>query len=298
VQPDDASSRVMSDMNPILIDSNGEMDLRTALMVRPELDGLMCEMSAREYLVKNCGYIDIVLNAGKLWIRMRPEKISDLTIATLCYVLSDFSNYRMIGNWYMLGAWNYEVLPVDMESLVDRISNLAITQRVIPLDRILRRTVDPDKLRIANAMSEFWRQVSISNLPPKYLETIDFINNSLNGRYISIRVESNFSIVFNDVGRGIPNCASSWTKKAFGLNVSCQPDQYYGRYCLDAYRKVALSNVPIFEDIDAVVAWPGAAEQRRKYRRIITAARSSDDQIFLLGVSIPERSIDLRTRCD
>jgi hypothetical protein len=283
-------------MKSILIDSNGEQDTRPALTVLPELFGLMSEMSARDYLVKNCGYIDIVLTTGNLRVRMRPEKCSDRTIGALCFVLSEFPDHRMIGNWYMSGVWDHEFLPFEMDALVNRIWTLALDERVAPLNRILRRTVNPDELPIDSVMVEFWRLVSNKYSSPNYLEIIDFANQRLGGRYLSVLVESNNSIVFNDVGHGIPSCANKWTKKAFGLDISYQPDQNYGRYCVDAYSQVSLSNFPIFEEIDAVVAWPGAAEQRRKYRRIITAARGSEEQKFLLGVSIPDRSIDLRTK--
>ncbi|MEQ1649471.1 MAG: hypothetical protein ABL898_12870 [Hyphomicrobiaceae bacterium] len=264
-------------------------------MTMPALAGLMSEIRAREYLVRNCGFIDVEFDGGILKIRLRQKTLSINSVVGLCYLIADLKPNRTVAHWLDTPTWRHEILPAaHKDAITCLVGRVTQEPKESQAPRVLRQALRLDTLERSSplflAAQTFLRSEGTSKRA-----VADVLERCVGGRYIFIdHVQSQNTLVVSEVGKGVPHCARQWAKSAIGQEIRMQPDDDYAAYCHEAYGFVAKSGQPLLEAVDAIVQWPNYPEQRRRYYRLIAAMGDGQGARWLAGVSLPDASINLR----
>lgn len=261
-----------------------------------DLRGSMTQSELELYLVRACGFALVRAEAQRLTLRLKPDIIRGATFAGLSYCLVDLPWRRAIAQLLVDNTYQTHFLPTSPSGAIEKLSLLVSgycslhKEGILRADRsLLDAAVHPQLLRIV----QMWQSHAAFQLPSGL---VDVVNSDAQGHYFIAKTSSRGDrLIMHDVGPGFPAHVQAVLRPGMGRRLEDQPDSTYGRYCAAAYGQVAASGRPSFEDVDAVMSPAHGPPIRRRYSRIILPFVTGPSEQTLLGVSIENNAVDLRS---
>lgn len=283
-----------SHMPLILFDDQGRVwDSRSASL-RAALETRLSGQDLADFCVRNLGFVAAKQGDFGDQVWLRPSHVAAVALAAVLSWLADRKSARISVACSGDRRWLHEIHPskdIAIQAIVDLV-NSAQEQRQ---DTVRSRNQAPDGLPASSPLRpslDRWL-ASVGRLGREQPGSVTC--HAVDSRYVLLHApDSSPRIIIKEVGAGMPAGAKHWLSRAVGMRFEDQPDTAYGRLCAEAYRRAKDREQPILEDVDAFVEWPGFGRQRRRYQRLILPFRAKGGDVYLLGMSFEDRSIDLR----
>jgi hypothetical protein len=261
------------------------------------LDGGMSDQGCLDFLIRNCGFAAVRQLGNNAQVRFRPFTLTEPAFYGLGYLLYHLPWQRAMASIYVDEAWRDEILPWDHRGALEYIAEIVNEHQLRLSEKVLRRARPLGTIPTGSPMDwafHVWRHRP-DLAPSEHRGRI--LTDVIRGRYAWIDAYGpGRELIMAEVGGGFPAPVHAALEPALGARIEDQPDNAFGRYCAEAYGKVARSGEPLLEDIDAMVTPPNGEPVRRRYSRLILPFRVSDDHTRLLGISFENLAIDLRRR--
>jgi hypothetical protein len=278
-----------------LFDDRGQTWEGGSLRLAEALESSIAGDELTNYAVRNLGYVAVSETETMARIRMRPSIVSPVAFSALLYWLHDRPKDRFVIS-FLESEWSHEVLG-GRDDVIRRL-----------LQRIEARSNEregdflqvPRPLHLLSGSSPLRAMLSIwSDSGGKYdRERLHpLLEKALDGRFVVAEAKEDRSeLVIKDIGSGLRKPAQHWLSRSIGLRVEDQPDYAYGKWVAGSYRDVLRKREPDLGDVDAVIAFPQAARQSFRYRRLLLPFVGDGTSNIVLCTSLVDPDINLRVK--
>jgi hypothetical protein len=278
-----------------LFDDRGQTWEGGSLRLAEALESSIAGDELTNYAVRNLGYVAVSETETMARIRMRPSIVSPVAFSALLYWLHDRPKDRFVIS-FLESEWSHEVLG-GRDDVIRRL-----------LQRIEARSNEregdflqvPRPLHLLSGSSPLRAMLSIwSDSGGKYdRERLHpLLEKALDGRFVVAEAkEGRSELVIKDIGSGLRKPAQHWLSRSIGLRVEDQPDYAYGKWVAGSYRDVLRKREPDLGDVDAVIAFPQAARQSFRYRRLLLPFVGDGTSNIVLCTSLVDPDINLRVK--
>ena len=280
-------------MNDIVIDENGV----SWTVDSPELSSYLSTSlrgeRLRSYAVKNLGWICIRARRNGLHVKCRPSLLSDGALTALLFYVHDRPNLS-IALELLLNEPRHFLLR-DRRMFVGFFAAVVVSERKSGFwsgPRLLNRLTPP-------AQSPFAKHAAAARHAAEAVEDASQLRSVFDrlftGRWAlhSLDAERGHTVI-DDIGTAYTPFNPKWLGTARGQTLCAYADEPYGLWIADLQRASRDSGQPIWDDVDAVVAFPGIGDTRLRYSRMTLPLRRPDGQILILSAAISNSGIDLR----
>jgi hypothetical protein len=253
---------------------------------------------APQDLVRNLGFVVLTERPRALEVRLRPATVSQKALAAALYEVHDWAPARL--TLVADDAGQRHDLFVSIPQFQHAVDTL-LAQSQIETRRFIKRRVALDTLdggSLLRAMSHRWAADcvrSVQSQAQTKQAICDLGNAHLNGRiWVMAAIPAQGRVLVDDLGFGfrVPN--PSAFRHLIGNSVADHPDVAYGRWLANSFRQVQQDDVPCVEEVDCLIDWPDAGQQRHRYRRLVLPFKQSDGTCALVGATVTDVSFDLR----
>jgi hypothetical protein len=278
-----------------LFDDRGQTWQGGSLRLADALESSIAGDELTNYTVRNLGYVAVSETETMARIRLRPSIVSPVAFSALLYWLHDRPKDRFVLS-FLESEWSHEVLG-GRDDVIRRL-----------LQRIEARSNEregdflqvPRPLHLLSGSSPLRAMLSIwSDSGGKYdRERLHpLLEKALDGRFVVAEAkEGRSELVIKDIGSGLRKPAQHWLSRSIGLRVEDQPDYAYGKWVAGSYRDVLRKREPDLGDVDAVIAFPQAARQSFRYRRLLLPFVGDGTSNIVLCTSLVDPDINLRVK--
>lgn len=264
----------------------------------PRLDDLRkCVPKDRwaTYIATNSGFATATITSIGIHIRCRLDRVHELSYYGMIRWLCDRRATRVILHLFDNKHWRTVLCTGTATSVTEQLRSRYRGSTGMRQDKVLHKARPLGTIRASSPLRQilrYWVDTA-GRYDPNTFD--DVANTALNGRYAVFRNKRDSSILeVQACGAGMPDCAKAWLIASVGRGLHEQPDSDYAEYCANAYLRAVRGAAPLFDDVDAIVAWPGFGSERRRYRRLILPFDDIDGSSYLLSASFTDNSIDLR----
>lgn len=249
------------------------------------------------FMVRNAGWMTIDALAHSCIIRFRPAIVAPRAFAAAAFYLADRSEERLLSVIDMPGAEPIRLPPKQFSSVVTTLSRLISDARATSgRQRFLRTEVGLKAKANSDPFQSILEARSDANSVFDIERMWRSLHNGANGRFVVLEViEANASFRVKHLGSGFNELSKYW-RPGLPVRLHDQPDHDYGCWLHGTYREVHLAQSPRIEEVDCDIWWPREGTRRHRYRRLIAPFKARDGQPLLLGVSLPDTGVDLRTQ--
>jgi hypothetical protein len=282
-------------MQTFLFDDMGDIWDAKSRSLAEALGASLSINELAKYVVRNLGFIAASDNDGSISLRLRPAVVSPTALGALVYWLHDRPVARVLISC-LDAEWSHELVASREETVHRLLSRVKFTANDRDGD-FLRRPRPLEELAPASplrALLDAWNQCS-GKFDRERLNRV--LETALRKRYLLVESSAaSPSMLVKEIGTGFENTAVRWLSHIRGLRVEDQPDYAYGQWIASIYREASAKSIPTLEDVDAVIRWPEHPRVSYRYQRLMVPFESSKDSTLVLGVTIPETTIDLRVK--
>ncbi|HZT47042.1 MAG TPA: hypothetical protein VFA64_03645 [Hyphomicrobiaceae bacterium] len=282
-------------MQTFLFDDMGDMWDAKSRSLAEALGASLSADQLAKYAVRNLGFIAASDNDGSISLRLRPAVVSQTALGALIYWLHDRPVERVLISC-LDGEWSHELVSSRDETVRRLLSHAKVdmSDRQGDFLRRPRPLADLPHTSPLRALLEAWNQ-SGGRFDRERLNRV--LDTALRKRFLLVEGSATSShMLVKEIGTGFENTAVRWLSPIKGLRVEDQPDYAYGQWISSIYREAAAKSVPTLEDVDAVIRWPEHPRVSYRYQRLMVPFEASDDSTLVLGVTLPESTIDLRVK--
>lgn len=257
--------------------------------VRPGSDDALAEA------VNGFGYVAFRTMKFGVWVRLRPRKVSPIAvIGVIDRLLRQTHPQRVVISRFEPEGWRstlystqkaaagalYPLADSDSRRRATSFHSRARDLRLPFQDACLERVFDAwrsDK-RLPSDVSRW--------APPELRDRLVVLSPGAGA--------ASAHLTISHLGMGFGVIPKAWAQAARGLYLEDHPDVHYGEWAARGYRRSIAGGVPLFDDIDADVD-VGASYKRSRYRRLILPFRDESGNPCVLGTSVVDPSLDLRS---
>jgi hypothetical protein len=242
------------------------------------------------YLLKNAGFVAVVLTPHGMQVKFRPQTVADAAFSQMMNWIGDQKPTRLMVSHFADCGWHQKLLRSNTTATRAYLVQLYNDSGRLPASPIAYRARSIDTLPLdcpLRAAVVAWRKAR-GNAP-----IAELLVGPIRERYTLVtRTGAAAKFVIAAYGSGLPIFTKAWLATPEAHTLQDQPDHLYAADCARAYNRAIVTRAPVLEDVDAVVCWPGVGPTRRRYRRLILPVGT--DQ--LLGATIEDTNIDLLRR--
>ncbi|MEM7748980.1 MAG: hypothetical protein AAF346_12045 [Pseudomonadota bacterium] len=276
----------------LLIDETGTAYDLNGWAIREKLGVNASGKTLADYVVRNCGFIELSLNGANCSLRLAPGRTNYLSFAAAGTLIEESQPERISLNWYD-GEWHHEIV-ADPQAAFEKVFASMWANRAAFDSRfrsVLRNTSELPGSNPLKSVFSLW-QANGGNID--IVANKDLLDKQLRGKYAYVmRPRGSAKLSYASVGSGIEAYQDqTWYTKQH--TVADQPDYYYGRFLVESYREAMIAREPTLLDVDGVVADPLSAKPvTAKYTRLALPLITDDGYDALFCASVPDRNIDL-----
>jgi hypothetical protein len=246
-----------------------------------------------DYVVTNLGWVEIRRNQHHFHIRCRPAIAADPAVVETLFTLCD-TEARSITLSVLGKTWN-EHVHCNRSDVITILASMMGTSRIklsTVADRFLCDEVPPESSpfleKLRHAFANASTQADITSL-------VAVLNATFNGRWTLTHTDHNSGqAIVDHCGPGFTRYNPRWQSSAVGTSLHSYADPEYGAWVASHRRQVELTGHPRFDNVDAVVGFPGLGEVRLTYARLTAALDLSRGRRFVLAAAQTDVSVDLR----
>jgi hypothetical protein len=272
----DHEGRLWSDRDP---------GLARALSTRLTGDALT------RYGVLNLGYVSIACARRFIRIACRPAILAPPTAVALLRFVHDHEA-ATIGLDYFTSDWNHLIVR-DRRQFRNLLAGLLSPEPLTDdTPRLLRKKItgsaSPHRAKVSAARRIFAASPALDEVGPP-LDTL------FGGRWSvhEVNHETGQTIV-RGIGRSYTPYNPAWLASAVGSTLCSYADQDYGLWVADHHREALSAGQPLFDEIDALLSFPGIGNARVCYSRLTLPVTVRDAPRLVLSAAASDSSIDLR----
>ena len=278
-----------------LVDDAGRIWDTGSSQLRSELDAFGIQ-NFPDYVIKNLGFIRLEGRGKSATIWLRPETVSPAALDCVINWLSAEQIDRVLVNAYENKSWHHQILaPAHAGSY----SALLYLRKDWPANseprsRVLARSIDAMRLPSDSPLVRALTMWRAAGGDWRNLARVSGFGAAVQHRYTLFEISGDRSFVLRGFGGGLPSYAKTWAEKTLNSCIYDHPDLGYIWSVVSSYREVVKNGQPELEEVDAVVSWPGAERQRRRYLRLLLPLSEEGCFIYLLSVTAEDSNINLR----
>ena len=281
-------------MDDILIDLAGETwDVHSpALRARYQTD--VSSTALPDFLVRNHGYIRMVVSSDTLAVRGAPSRVSYATLAELTNQIETLAPRRCALSWFN-GQWHHEVFP-DPNRIRTRLLDLMLQSRESNQQRYL---LQPRALSTLPATHRYARLLAFWKERAGYIDLQadgHNVTNVTNGKFLLVGPDQDSGVLkFSAIGPGNEMYRDKgWANRFNNGPVEVQPDIRFGAWIANGYRDTLAALEPQLTDIDAVVHDPRCQITRHyTFSRLLLPIWTKDGATRLLSAPLADSGIRL-----
>jgi hypothetical protein len=232
-------------------------------------------------MVRNLGFISIVVMGSTSVISLNSDNAAPAAIGACCYWISDKPQKRVLIQF--VGENNKSILTHSKSEAVRHISRE--TARRLLGRRLIASDVSPTMLEprspawmLLDRWSEMGTETPVAVLLP-------LVEELMAARYFMVKRTEIHDLVFDVVGSGLQVPDKDWHKSAVGRTVESQPDKECWEWAARNHHSVLDVGAPKVTDITAEIYWPESGWVQRSYRRLLMPCISADGMAGVLSTN-------------
>ena len=281
-------------VDDIVIDENGV----SWAIDSPELASYLSTSLRGEqfcaYAVKNLGWIAIRARQSGLQVRCRPSLLSDSAITALLFYVHDWPT-PSIALDLLLAERRYFLLR-DRRMFVSFFAAVVASEKKSGFwsgPRLLNRLSPPDQ-------SPFRTRAALARQAAEAIEDASELRGLFDRLFTrrwalhTLDTERGHSVI-EEIGTTYTPFNPKWLGTARGQTLCGYGDEPYGLWIADMQRLARDNDQTIYDDVDAVVAFPGIGDTRLQYSRMTLPLRRPDGRSLILSTAMSNSNIDLRS---
>ena len=246
-----------------------------------------------KYGVTNLGWVEITLCGERLQIKCRPLVLSDLALAELCLTMLR-SDWRVIALSVLTDDWQHYIHRdrADVLTVIASVAGDGQVERLAHLPRLMLRAVEPSTSHLYGAT-----QLALHAAQSRTLEQITpVLDEVYAGRWSLSSVDRDAGrVVLSHLGGGFTPFNPSWNAPGLkARTLDDYADAEYAAWIAEQRKRVDEMKQAQFDEVDALVRFPGLGPSRLRYARVTTPIELLDGSRFLLSAARTDSSIDLR----
>jgi hypothetical protein len=264
-----------------IIDDKGRVWFEGDPMLRHELLCADYGVSLELDVVRNLGFVSVLVFKRHVQVRLHALNVSSVAIASALYLLHDHEEFidTIEINLVNTGEVYRHDKPAGIERII-RISELANASK--------RVTAKSKPIEYVNSISDlsnifsFWQQnKNACNIS----ELINISNQATGGRHIVVRYLNAATIEIESVGGGfmIPDPVRTLVQP--GRKLTELPDQAYFTWVRSCYAEASASGRPSVSSINAKIFWPQVGWTARQYIRLLLPCIDQAGRPFLFSAN-------------
>lgn len=252
------------------------------------------QMTPDDYVARALGFVVVDRFGTSVQLRLDPALVSR-TALFQAFAWIQQLRFDRISVGLFRADWDYQLFfTVEQAKIYVAQVKYGLQAREAPA--LVCRSHDAERLPPGSAFQALvsdWRTVRGA---ATRATAIDFAQRHLGSRFVLTETRDvGDHLIFNTVGNGFELYGSEWASTAVGRPVHVQPDTVYGAWVSDTYDAALRNRQAILQDVDALVTAKSGQRARLRIRRAVLPLISSDGRSFVVGGSIHEVSIDLRS---
>jgi hypothetical protein len=279
-------------MSPqFIIDEKGIVEQITTCSLRRRLSSTLPDKELAEFAVRNLGCVALSAgpNVARVWLRA--QLVSPQAAAAAIFWLADQTCDRYVLS-HLQADWQNQVLG-DRNEAMRALTILALSPRGRSSDFLRQR-------RSLNSLAAEspWRlllsvwQSSEQNTQIDHLAPI--LDGPLTGRFVVVDA-SDREVLVRGIGPKMLLGDEGWRRTSLGGRLKDMYDFDYGRWSAQPYHEAQRCREPMLEDIDVITNFAGRPRSRYRYQRIILPVVDQNGSPALLGASVFDDAINLRS---
>jgi len=278
-----------------LVDDAGRIWDTGSSQLRSELDAFGVQ-NFPDYVIKNLGFIRLEGRGKSAMIWLRSQTVAPAALDRVVSWLTAEQIERVLVNTYENKSWQHQILAPARTGTYAALFNLRkdTSTGYEHRNRVLARPIDAVQLAPESPLSRALAMWHATGGDWRNLARVSGFGAAVQHRYTLFEIRGDRSFVLRGYGNGLPNCAKIWMEKTLNSCIYDHPDLSYIWLCVSSYREVVKNGRPELEEVDAVVSWPGAERQRRRYLRLLLPLSEEGRFIYLLSVTAEDTNIDLK----
>jgi hypothetical protein len=252
--------------------------------------------SLSAYTISNLGWVDLTIGGHHARLRCRPAIVADAAIAQALYAMDDVGTRTITLS--VLGEALIDYIhcrPQDVITIVTAMKGLNEPPRVdCSTKKLLNRIVARDKSVLFAAFRRFE-----AGAPQTLTRTsiADCLNNAFNGRWTLSKSDlENGAAIVELCGADFTRFNPRWSSNAVGASLHSYADADYGSWVASHRRHVENLQRPLFDNVDAIVTFPGLGKVRLTYARVTAPITLASGERFVLSAASSDCSINLRSK--
>lgn len=281
-------------MDDIVIDENGLFWAIGSPELASHLATSQVGETLRAYVVTNLGWIAIRTWRSGLHVRCRPALLTDSAMTALMFYVHDRPAVSVALDLLLDKRMHF--LMRDRPMFVSFLAAVVASERKDGFwsgPRLLNRITSP-------ANSPFAPFATAARRAAENIEDVGQLRHSLDhlfaGRWALHKLDTaRGHSVIEDIGTTYTPFNPKWLATARGQTLCAYGDELYGLWIADLQRLARDRGQPIYDDVDAVVAFPGIGDTRLRYSRMTMPLRRPDGHTMILSTATSNSSIDLRS---
>jgi hypothetical protein len=281
-------------MSDLVIDEDGQPWEIDDPDLQQRLSTTLRRETLKKYVIVNLGWIGVRTTRAAFHVRCRPSLVTDAAVGALLFEVHERPDASIMLE-FLREAW-CSTLIRDRRMFVSYLASIIAGERQSscpPDSRLLHRLTDrsasPFKAGLAEAVREAGESMSDMSNAKRVFDWL------FNGRWAlhTLDTERGHSII-EDLGNRYTPFNPKWLATAHGQSLCAYGDEAYGLWIADLQRSASESGDATFDDVDAIVAFPGIGDTRLRYSRMTVPMRRPDGRRFLLSAAVSNSRINLR----
>ncbi len=246
----------------------------------------------KTYLTVNLGWISVRTLPNAFHVRIRPSSVSDEALATLLYQVHDRPGATVMLDIYC-GAWRHFLMR-DRRMFVQFLASIIAGERKTfwPGERLLNQWTFENSSPFSDKI-KFARTLGSTTTSQSDLKCA--LDALFNGRWAlhELDTERGHSLI-EDIGSSYTPFNPKWLATARGQTICAYGDEPYGLWIASKQKTAYETATATFDNVDAIVAFPGIGDTRLRYSRLTLPLRRPDGRRLILSAAVSNSSIDLR----
>jgi hypothetical protein len=285
----------MQNRHEWLIDEAGHLWPAGLSALREKIGSDLPWIFLKRYAVENVGYCSVALRSNGAQISLRPQIVTQATLAAAIYWLIEQRAPRLVIS-ICKETWTHRLFASNWSAL-SYLSAEADAQLVARRSDFLSRRRSLDGLPRFHPLADLLRHAREKNHVYSVEAFERLAAGPLRRRTIVLAPSDDATrLTIREWGSGYLTYGKSWLRIAKGLNMEDQRDFAYACKAAASYRAVCMERESVLEDVDARVLDDAGKLNHVCYTRIIIPMADAAGEPVLVGASVVNAAADIRSK--
>jgi hypothetical protein len=278
------------------IDHRGDLRDVSQLEKHYPLGGFTDRQTAIDWAIRNIGLVLVCGTERSIRARLREATTPAKALGATLQLLAGSTKTRAALSYFGTN-WEHFVFSSGTNA-AQHLAIRSVQRSFQDAPNLLRHTVEPGVLSSDPDLGSVFHQAKGIGEKVAVADIVGILPPALKERAIILEASRAHSrLVIRHLGSGFKVFDTRWAAAAIGRDMEDQPDVKYGCWTAQPYRSAAETMQVTADEIDAVVENPyTGGRHRSRYRRLIVPITGRSERIFLLGCSVIDPSINLRSK--